>query len=106
MRVALSATPPLLLDGLQRLLATAGVEVTIVLGETHEPFDVAITAAGRPAVAAPLVIELDDGPAGLGIGTISGAGGEPIVVLEGLPAIIDFITAWSRRDLRGVRRGQ
>ena len=67
LRVALAVVPPLLADSLRRLLEDTA-EVTVVLEDTDEVFDVAVTCPGAPPVQAALVIELDVDPDACGGG--------------------------------------
>lgn len=91
-RVAVAAVPRLLSDSLQRVLADAGVETTIVLEPTSEHFDVAIVTPGAAPVSAEIVITLDDGADGQGAGIVTTPGHDDRR-LEGLPSIVDFVSA-------------
>jgi hypothetical protein len=77
LRVALSATPPLLADSLRSLLADEDTDVVLVLDAVTGSrrtdtggFDVAITTSGIAPVEADVVIVLDDRTDSRGGGTM------------------------------------
>lgn len=69
LRIALAMVPPLLADSLRKLLED-DAEVTVILDDTDERFDVALTCPGAPKVDASLVIRLDDDPRARGGGWV------------------------------------
>lgn len=94
-RIALSAAPRLVADGLQRVLAAAGVPVvTVPTGDASERFDLAIVTREAPSVAANVTITLDDGEDGRGGGTVTYAGTERTLRVDGFDAVIDFVRSW------------
>jgi hypothetical protein len=91
LRVALSAAPRLLADGLRSILSDHGVDVTVVIEPTDERFDVAIVTADSHAVLADLTIVLHDSEEGDAAGTVSDATGQPVAELVGVRSLIEFL---------------
>ena len=89
--VAMAVIPWLLADGLATVLAGRGLEVVHVDTATHGHFAVAITTPGAPAVSADVLVELGNGPAGTAMATARTPSGGPLVQLDGLDAIVDFV---------------
>lgn len=89
--VAVAVAPWLLADGLATVLARRGVEVVHVGADTHGHFAVAIATPGAPVVSADVLVELGNGPAGTAVATARTPAGGPLVQLDGLDAIVDFV---------------
>lgn len=81
------------------MLVGDGVEVVMVTGSTSEHFALAVTTASDLALSADLVVELEDGPVGTAAATARAPFGGPLVRLQGLTAILDFIRGWTAHSL-------
>jgi hypothetical protein len=92
-RIAIAASPPLLAASLASLLADVNARIVVLDAPTTDRFDLALVTADGPGVSAEASIVLDNGPGGSAMATVAGLA-RPGVVLEGLPAIVDFVRAW------------
>lgn len=89
LRIALATAPALLSDALRSLLE-GDAEVTVLLADSSERFDVALTTSGAPVVHADLVISLDESPGARGGGTVLG-GSTAGRRFDDLDAVLAFV---------------
>lgn len=90
LRLALAAAPTLLADTLRMLLEDDRTEVSLVLSDVTDPYDVAVvTEECDVAVNAPVRIVLDDGPGATGGGTVTCPTG--IIPLPDLAALLRYV---------------
>jgi hypothetical protein len=92
-RIAIAASPPLLAASLASLLADVNASIVVVDAPTTSGFDLALVTGDGPRVSAETSIVLDNGPRGVAVAYVTDLAG-PGVLLEGLPAIVDFVRAW------------
>jgi hypothetical protein len=89
-RVALATAPALLTDALRSLMAD-DVDVTVLLTDSDEVFDIALTTQGAPAVRADVLIELDASPSARGGGTVHSSRVGIPERLDDLAAVLAFV---------------
>lgn len=94
-RIVVDVTPRLLADALVRLLSDAGLDV-LRLGPGGVPpgnVAVAIVTSTSAATArlADVVVELGSDPDGHAAARVTGVVGTPVVTLDGVSTIIDFV---------------
>jgi hypothetical protein len=99
-RIAIAASPPLLAASLASLLADVNATVVVVDAPTTSRFDLVLVAGDGPRVSAETSVMLDNGPRGGAVAYVTDLAG-PGVLLDGLPAIVDFVRAWvdARRQI-------
>ena len=89
LRIALATAPALLSDALRSLLE-GDAEVTVLLDDSAERFDLALTTTGAPAVRADVVISLDESHGARGGGTVLDGSSERCR-LDDLAAVLAFV---------------
>ncbi len=93
LRVAVSVSPPLLADTLVRLLLGRNLEVAMATPDSTEEFDVALVDTATPGPPAAVTLTLPRTLGGQRRVLVRDADGARFETLDGLPGIIDFVSA-------------
>lgn len=101
-RVALAITPRLLEDSLASLLAAEGIDSARHRGGAHVA--IAIVTPDALPVAADVAIVLGNGEGASASAVVQGDDGAPVLRLDGLPAIMQFVRTWAAGHLEHTGR--
>jgi hypothetical protein len=94
LRVGVAAAPPLLSDTIVRLVESSGVGDVLVVDGAADELDVLLTTDAGPSVPARLRIHLGSREGRGAVGTVEADPGQPLVEIDGLPGVLDFIRRW------------
>ena len=105
LRIAVATSPALLSESLRALLASEGVEVTIVVDPTVERYDVAIGTEAERLPPADLIVLLDPSSGSRGGGVVRQADGVDVIDLADIDSLVRFVVDDSRRLLSAADEG-